>query len=42
MRLPYGQDTVPVEAFNFEEDVDGTRPHEVPLGQRRLRLRHAA
>ncbi len=23
MRLPYGQDTVPVEAFNFEEDVDG-------------------
>lgn len=24
MRLPYGADTVPVEAFNFEEDVDGT------------------
>jgi type VI secretion system protein ImpC len=24
MRLPYGQDTVPVDAFNFEEDVDGT------------------
>ncbi|RMF89386.1 MAG: type VI secretion system contractile sheath large subunit [Nitrospinota bacterium] len=24
MRLPYGQETVPVEAFNFEEDVDGT------------------
>jgi type VI secretion system protein ImpC len=24
MRLPYGSDTVPVEAFNFEEDVDGT------------------
>ena len=24
MRLPYGKDTVPVEAFNFEEDVDGT------------------
>ncbi|MCH7990217.1 MAG: type VI secretion system contractile sheath large subunit [Planctomycetes bacterium] len=23
MRLPYGEDTVPVEAFNFEEDVDG-------------------
>ena len=22
-RLPYGADTVPVEAFNFEEDVDG-------------------
>jgi type VI secretion system protein ImpC len=24
MRLPYGQETVPVENFNFEEDVDGT------------------
>lgn len=24
MRLPYGQDNVPVEAFNYEEDVDGT------------------
>jgi len=24
MRLPYGRETVPVEAFNFEEDVDGT------------------
>ncbi|HRB16801.1 MAG TPA: type VI secretion system contractile sheath large subunit [Nitrospira sp.] len=24
MRLPYGPDTVPVEAFNFKEDVDGT------------------
>jgi len=23
MRLPYGQETVPVEAFNFQEDVDG-------------------
>jgi type VI secretion system protein ImpC len=23
MRQPYGSDTVPVEAFNFEEDVDG-------------------
>ena len=23
MRLPYGPDTNPVEAFNFEEDVDG-------------------
>jgi type VI secretion system protein ImpC len=23
-RLPYGQDTVPVEEFNFEENVDGT------------------
>ena len=27
MRLPYGKDTVPVEAFNFEEDVDG-RDHK--------------
>lgn len=24
MRLPYGQASVPVENFNFEEDVDGT------------------
>ncbi|MBW2592192.1 MAG: type VI secretion system contractile sheath large subunit [Deltaproteobacteria bacterium] len=24
MRLPYGQDNVPVETFNYEEDVDGT------------------
>jgi type VI secretion system protein ImpC len=24
MRLPYGPDTTPVEAFNFVEDVDGT------------------
>jgi type VI secretion system protein ImpC len=24
MRLPYGQNNVPVETFNFEEDVDGT------------------
>ncbi len=24
MRLPYGQDTAPVEAFNYEEGVDGT------------------
>lgn len=24
MRLPYGKDTVPVDAFNYEEDVDGT------------------
>jgi type VI secretion system protein ImpC len=23
MRLPYGKNTVPVESFNFEEDVDG-------------------
>lgn len=24
MRLPYGPDTVPIETFNFKEDVDGT------------------
>jgi type VI secretion system protein ImpC len=24
MRLPYGPDTVPVETFNFKEEVDGT------------------
>jgi len=24
MRLPYGKENVPVEAFNFEEEVDGT------------------
>jgi len=24
MRLPYGPNSVPVEAFNYEEDVDGT------------------
>lgn len=24
MRLPYGKETVPVETFNFEEEVDGT------------------
>jgi type VI secretion system protein ImpC len=24
MRLPYGKETVPVEGFDFEEDVDGT------------------
>jgi type VI secretion system protein ImpC len=24
MRLPYGQENVPVESFNFEENVDGT------------------
>jgi type VI secretion system protein ImpC len=23
-RLPYGRDTIPVDEFNFEEDVDGT------------------
>jgi type VI secretion system protein ImpC len=24
MRVPYGRDTAPVEAFNYEEDTDGT------------------
>jgi type VI secretion system protein ImpC len=24
MRVPYGRDSAPVEAFNYEEDVDGT------------------
>ncbi|MBZ5561557.1 MAG: type VI secretion system contractile sheath large subunit [Acidobacteriia bacterium] len=24
MRLPYGKDTVPIDAFNYEEGVDGT------------------
>ncbi len=42
MRLPYGPDTNPVEAFNFEEDVDGTRPQQVPVGQRGLRAGHPA
>ena len=27
-RLPYGADTVPVEAFAYEEDVDGTDHHK--------------
>jgi type VI secretion system protein ImpC len=27
-RLPYGRDTIPVEEFNFEEDVDGTDHHK--------------
>ena len=36
MRVPYGKDTVPVEAFNYEEDVDGTEHEQVSVGQRRL------
>jgi type VI secretion system protein ImpC len=28
MRLPYGPETVPVEAFNFQEDVDGKDHHK--------------
>lgn len=27
-RLPYGRDTIPVDEFNFEEDVDGTDHHK--------------
>ena len=27
-RLPYGPDTVPVETFNFKEEVDGTDHHK--------------
>lgn len=27
LRLPYGKDTVPVEGFNFEENVDGSDHH---------------
>lgn len=32
MRLPYGPDTAPVEAFNFKEDVDGTDHHKYLWG----------
>lgn len=32
MRLPYGQANVPVEAFNFEEDVDGTHHNKYLWG----------
>ncbi len=32
MRLPYGPDTTPVEAFNFQEDVDGTNHHKYLWG----------
>jgi type VI secretion system protein ImpC len=32
MRLPYGRDTIPVEAFNFEEDVDGADHHKYLWG----------
>ena len=28
MRLPYGPETVPVEAFNYKEEVDGTDHHK--------------
>ena len=36
MRLPYGRDTAPVDAFNYEEGVDGTDHSQIPLGERRL------
>jgi type VI secretion system protein ImpC len=32
MRLPYGTDTAPVEAFNFKEDVDGKDPSKYLWG----------
>jgi type VI secretion system protein ImpC len=32
MRQPYGEDTVPVEAFNFAEDVDGRDHHKYLWG----------
>jgi type VI secretion system protein ImpC len=32
MRLPYGEATAPVEAFNFEEDVDGKDHHKYLWG----------
>ena len=38
LRLPTARTPMPVEGFNFEEDVDGTRPPQVPVGQRRLGL----
>jgi type VI secretion system protein ImpC len=32
MRLPYGRDNVPVEAFDFEEKVDGTKHNQYLWG----------
>jgi type VI secretion system protein ImpC len=32
MRLPYGPETVPVDAFNFKEDVDGTEHNKYLWG----------
>jgi type VI secretion system protein ImpC len=32
MRLPYGKETVPVETFDFEEDVDGREHHKYLWG----------
>lgn len=37
MRLPYGNDTDPVETFVYEEDVAGAVPRPLPLGQRGFR-----
>ena len=42
MRLPYGKDGAQIDAFNYEEGVDGTRPLQVPVGQRGLRPGRAA
>ena len=36
MRDPYGKETRPVDAFDYEEDVDGKDPPQVPVGQRGL------
>ena len=33
MRLPYGKDTKQIDAFDYEEGVDGTRSHQVSVGQ---------
>ena len=41
-RLPYGKDTKPVEEFNYEEHVDGTRSLQVPVDERGVRARRAA
>ena len=32
MRHPYGKDSVPVDAFNYEEKVDGT-PRQLSVGE---------
>ena len=37
MREPYGKDTVPVEAFNYEERVDGTDHNKYLWGNERGR-----
>ena len=40
LRLPYGEKTIPVKAFNFSEDV-GRPPRALPLGPRLHRQVHA-